>query len=55
MSILQLAEMFGEWTLVNERRGERFTSDEFYSDTEKLLGWKPKQNLIDWINLVKSN
>jgi hypothetical protein len=39
--------------LIDERRGERFTSEEFYSDTEELLGWKPKMSLNEWISFVK--
>jgi UDP-glucose 4-epimerase len=53
ITIIELAEMFGKWTLIDERRGERLTSEEFYSDTEELLGWKPKMNLSEWINFVK--
>ncbi len=55
VTITELAEMFGDWILVDERRGERFTSEEFHSDTEELLGWKPKVNLSEWINFVKIN
>jgi UDP-glucose 4-epimerase len=53
ITIIELAEMFGDWTLIDERRGERFTSEEFYSDTEELLGWKPKMSLNEWVNFVK--
>lgn len=53
ISIIELAEMFGDWIYVDERRGERFTSEEFFSDTEELLGWKPIMNLEEWINFVK--
>jgi UDP-glucose 4-epimerase len=49
VSIIEVAEMFGEWELIPERRGERFTSEEFPSDTEVKLNWKPKYNLQDWI------
>jgi UDP-glucose 4-epimerase len=55
VTIIELAEMFGDWTLIDERRGERFTSEEFHSDTEKLLGWKPKVNLSEWVDFVKNN
>ncbi len=53
VTIIELAEMFGDWTMIDERRGERFTSEEFYSDTEELLGWKPKMSLNEWISFVK--
>jgi UDP-glucose 4-epimerase len=53
VTIIELAEMFGDWAMIDERRGERFTSEEFYSDTEELLGWKPKMSLNEWISFVK--
>lgn len=54
-TIIELAEMFGDWELIEERRGERFTSEEFDSDTEKLLKWKPKYELKNWIQDIKNN
>jgi UDP-glucose 4-epimerase len=54
-SIIALAEMFGEWTLVKQRRGERFESEYFKSDTESLLNWKPKFKLSDWVEQQKNN
>lgn len=54
VSIIEVAEMFGEWEFVPERRGERFTSEEFPSDTEEKLNWKPQYNLKDWINSRKN-
>jgi UDP-glucose 4-epimerase len=54
VSIIELAEMFGDWIFIEERRGERFTSEEFPSDTEKLLDWKPKSELIKWIHNIKN-
>jgi len=53
VTMIELAEMFGEWTFIGERRGERFTSEEFTSDTEKLLNWKPVVNLVDWVEYAK--
>jgi UDP-glucose 4-epimerase len=54
VTIIDVAEMFGaEWKLIPERRGERFTSEEFPSDTQEKLEWKPEMNLIDWINSRK--
>jgi UDP-glucose 4-epimerase len=53
VSIIDVAEMFGEWELIPERLGERFTSEEFPSETEVKLNWKPKYSLQDWINSRK--
>lgn len=55
VSIIELAEMFGDWTFIEERRGERFTSEEFLSDTETLLNWSPKISLNQWISHIKNN
>ena len=52
-TIIEIANMFGEWEMVGERRGERQTADVVDSDTEKLLKWKPKHNVEDYINSVK--
>jgi UDP-glucose 4-epimerase len=53
VSMIELAEMFGKWELIPERRGERFTSEYFETDTESRLGWKPKHELKNWIDKVK--
>tara|TARA_R110002096_G_scaffold65525_1_gene159544 strand:- start:105 stop:980 length:876 start_codon:yes stop_codon:yes gene_type:complete len=53
VDIITVADMFGEWKLIPMRRGERFTSEEFESDTEKRLGWKPTHKLEKWIKYVK--
>lgn len=51
--IKEVAEMFGsEWTLIPERKGERFTSHEFPSDTEARLNWKPTHSLKLWIDQI---
>lgn len=55
ISIIDLAEMYGDWEIIPERRGERFTSEEFPSDTEEKLGWKPKWKVDDWVKLIKDN
>lgn len=52
-TIIDIANMFGEWKFIPERRGERFTSEEFYSDTEDTLNWKPKHIIQDYIKLSK--
>ena len=49
-TIFELARMFEHHhIIIPERRGERFTSEEFESDTEKLLNWAPKHSLKEWI------
>lgn len=54
VTILEVANMFGcDYEMIPERKGERFTSHEFQSDTEILLGWKPDHSLKDWINTIK--
>jgi UDP-glucose 4-epimerase len=41
-NIIDVAKMFTDnIIMLPERRGERFTSEEFYNDTEEVLGWKP--------------
>jgi hypothetical protein len=35
--------------MLPERRGERFNSKEFITDTEETLGWAPKYKLEDYI------
>jgi len=52
-SIIDLAEMFGDWELVNERKGERFESEYFESDTENLLNWRPTHKLSEWVKNKK--
>ncbi len=54
ISIIQLAEKFGPWEYINERKGERFVSEEFFSDTNLKLNWAPQKELNDWIKFVKS-
>lgn len=51
VSIIDVANMYekGKWHLIPERRGERFTSEEFSSDTNKVLQWEPEMNLHLWI------
>ena len=56
VEIIDVAKMFGgDYKLIPERRGERFTSEEFYSDTNEVLNWKPENNLEDWIKSVKTS
>lgn len=49
-SILDIAKTFGgEYTMVEERMGERFSSIVLDSDTKELLDWKPRYNLLEYI------
>ena len=51
ISIIELAGYFGaSYEIVPERRGERFTSEYFVSDTENVLNWKPKISLSNYVN-----
>ena len=56
MSIIELAELFGKWEFIPERRGERLAAptDIVRGDTLNDLKWKPNENIEDWINFVKS-
>jgi UDP-glucose 4-epimerase len=53
--IIDVAKMFSnDIVIIPERKGERFNSEEFYSDTEEVLGWSTKLNLKDYIkNIIK--
>jgi UDP-glucose 4-epimerase len=52
-SINQVAKFFNHKTiLISERRGERFTSEEFVSQTNKVLKWEPIQHLESWIENI---
>lgn len=54
ITILEVATLFDhKWEFAPERKGERFTSKEFPSDTQEKLNWKPKHALKDWINKIK--
>lgn len=48
--IIDIAKMFTDnIIMLPERRGERFNSKEFITDTEEVLGWKPKHKLKEYI------
>ena len=56
LEIKKLALMFSkDYKIIPERKGERFTSEEFNTDTEDKLNWKPKNNVKDWVEYVKLN
>lgn len=53
VTMIELADMFDvEYDFIPERRGERFTSEDFPSDTNERLGWVPQENLQEWISYV---
>jgi UDP-glucose 4-epimerase len=55
ITILEVATLFDhKWEFVPERKGERFTSKEFPSDTQEKLDWKPKHTLKNWIDKIKN-
>ena len=53
INIIEVAKLFGEWEFIPKRRGERFTSEEFETDTESELNWKPTHKLENWIKKIK--
>ena len=54
--IIDVAKMFSNnIIMLPERKGERFTSEIFYDDTEKILGWKPKHKLTEWVKKIKEH
>lgn len=54
--IIDVAKMFTDnIVMLPERKGERFTSENFYDDTEKILGWKPKHKLTEWVKKIKEH
>jgi len=54
VTIIDVARMFSDnYVLVPARKGERFTSQAFESDTESLLKWLPIYDLRTWIDLIK--
>ena len=56
ISIIELAQLFGKWDFIPERRGERLAAptDIIKGDTLKDLNWFPKESLENWIKIVKS-
>ncbi len=52
-TIIEIADLFGEWEMVEERRGERQTADVVESDTETLLKWIPQNTVEDYIKEIK--
>jgi len=55
VTMIELANMFNaDWSLIPERKGERFTSEDFPSDTNERLGWTPTESLEEWVNAITS-
>lgn len=52
-TIIEVAELFGDWTFIPERRGERTHSATVESDTNEKLGLNPTDRLEEWIQSVK--
>lgn len=52
--ILDIAKAFGtSYVLIPERRGERFISEDFNSDTNKVLDWNAQVELFKYIENLK--
>lgn len=54
LSIIELANLFGKWVFIPERKGERIHSASVKNDTNKTLRWEPKIDIIDWIKNYKN-
>ena len=55
VELIELAKKFSDDVImIPERKGERFTSEEFPSDTEKVLNWRPEKSLDEWVKILKS-
>lgn len=52
-TIIEVAGLFGNWQFIPEKRGERFMSEDFPSDTNERLDWYPTWTLERWVGLVK--
>ena len=54
--ILDVAKRFtNNIEIVAERKGERFVSEDFKSDTEELLNWKANIELYNYIDNFKKH
>ena len=54
ISIIDLANLFGKWKFIEERKGERKESVQIDNNTEELLNWKASVNLKKWIKINKN-
>jgi len=48
-TIVDVAEMFGDWEFIPERKGERRNSATIDNNTCERLGWEPTHSLEKWI------
>ena len=56
VTMVTLADMFDSpYSFIPKRRGERFASERFHSDTNERLDWIPTESLQDWINTIKKS
>ena len=54
-TVLEVAELFnGEIQMLPERKGNRMTAD-VVTDKTRALGWSPKLNLADYIEMLRIN
>jgi len=53
-TIIEVAEMFGDWEFIPERKGERQHSATIDNDTNERLGLNPQDRLQEWIKRVKT-
>ena len=53
-TIIEVAELFGEWEFIPERLGERGASAHIDHETNKELGIQPKDRLVEWIKGIKN-
>ena len=53
-TIIEVAEMFGDYTFIPERRGERTHSAIVENNTNEILGLNPQDRLAEWIESVKN-
>jgi UDP-glucose 4-epimerase len=49
LTMIELAELFGKWIFVPERKGDRKESTLIINDTKEKLKWESTINLKDWI------
>ena len=56
LTILDVVKLFNHpWIYIPERKGERFTSEEFATDTNDLLNWTSKITLKEWIDAIRNS
>ena len=54
ITIIDVAEMFGDWEMIPERKGERLNSSIFDNNTCEKLGWEPTHSLEKWVTQQKN-